>query len=192
MTHRVMTAIVLLVLSACGQNQESTQGQTPEPTAFTGKLTWTAPEGWIDEKPASSIRLAQYRLPRVEGDPEDASAVVFHFPGAGGSVEANLERWYRQFIQSDGKPSAAAAKLRRDEHHGLKQTTVDLSGTFRQTTTPMGPESEDKPNFRMLAGVVETSAGPWFVKVIGPERTVAHWEQTFYEFMKSFKPESQP
>jgi hypothetical protein len=53
----------------------------------------------------------------------------------------------------------------------------------------MGPQGEDKPNFRMLAGVIETPMGPWFVKLTGPEKTVERWKDSFYEFMKSFQGE---
>jgi hypothetical protein len=139
-------------------------------------LEWTAPGGWVEEKPQYEIPTAQYRLPKIEGDMEDAVAAVFHFRGAGGTVDANLNRWYGQFVQPDGRPSAEAAKVKTAERNGLKQTTVDLSGTFVQSTTPMGPVSAEKPNYRMLAGVIETASGPWFIKITGPEKTVAHWE----------------
>jgi hypothetical protein len=39
----------------------------------------------------------------------------------------------------------------------------------------------------MLGGVIDTPVGPWFVKLIGPEKTVERWEKSFYEFMKSFR-----
>jgi len=42
-----------------------------------------------------------------------------------------------------------------------------------------------KPNFRMLAAVLETSQGPYFFKLVGPEQTVAHWATGFSQFMKS-------
>jgi hypothetical protein len=72
----------------------------------------------------------------------------------------------------------------------LQQTLVDVTGTFQQSTTPMGPVSEEKPNFRMLGAVIETPAGPWFVKLIGPERTVERWKESFFEFMRSFGPDT--
>ena len=53
-----------------------------------------------------------------------------------------------------------------------------------------GEPGDEIANYRMLGGVVETPGGPWFAKLIGPEKTVAHWEKSFYEFMNSFKPES--
>lgn len=190
MTVRLTVLLILLCFVACGKNGEPSQHDESLPLIETGSLTWSAPDGWIEEELGSEMRLAQYRLPKVEGDDADAKAYVFHFPGSGGSVEANLNRWYGQFIQPDGKSSASVAKINKADHNGLRQTTVDLSGTFRQSTTPMGPTSAERPNYRMLAGVIETSAGPWFVKLLGPERTVSHWESSFYEFMKSFRPES--
>ena len=193
MTARWIFALLLVFTSACGQKQEPARGGEPAPAGFEA-LAWTAPEGWIEEKPNTGMRLAQYRLPRVDGDEEDAVCYVSHFPGTGGSVEANLNRWYDQFAQPDGSPSSRAANVKKAKHNGLPQTTVDVSGTFRQMTTPMGPQSEEKPNFRLLGGVIETPIGPWFVKTVGPERTVAKWEKSFYEFMKTFRPEagSQP
>lgn len=192
MTARLIFAFFLTLAAACGQKQEPAKGGQPVSPAKFNTLAWTAPEGWIEEKPSSGMRLAQYRLSKAEGDEEDAVCYVSHFPGTGGSVEANLNRWYEQFAQPDGRPSSAAAKSNKAKHHGFQQTTVDVSGTFSQTTTPMGPVSEEKPNFRMLGGVIETPLGPWFVKLVGPEPTVARWEKSFYEFMKSFRPDTRP
>jgi hypothetical protein len=133
------------------------------------------------------MRLSQYRLDRADGDAEDAVCYVSHFPGGGGGVESNLHRWYEQFVQPDGRPTASVAKVNKAEHHGFQQTTMDVSGTFQQSTTPMGPVGEEKPGFRMLGAVIETPGGPWFVKLVGPERTVARWEKSFHEFMRSFR-----
>jgi hypothetical protein len=43
-----------------------------------GSLELSVPEGWIREKPVSSMRTAQFRLPRAEGDLEDAEVAVFN------------------------------------------------------------------------------------------------------------------
>lgn len=192
MIGRFFLLAILAFSTACSQKQEPARhGQPaasskPAPANLT-QLQWTAPEGWVAEPSSSGMRLSQYKLPKAEGDAEDALCYVSHFPGTGGSVEANLSRWYDQFIQPDGRPSSAVAKVNKAEHNGFQQTTVDVSGTFSQTTTPMGPTGGDMPNYRMLGGVIETPVGPWFVKLIGPEKTVAHWEKSFNEFMKSFR-----
>jgi hypothetical protein len=192
MIGRIILLAILALSTACSQKQEPAKhGQPvasskPAPANMT-QLLWTVPKGWVEEPPSSGMRLSQYKLPKTDGDAEDALCYVSHFPGSGGSVEANLSRWYEQFIQPDGRPSSAVAKVNKAEHNGFQQTTVDVSGTFSQTTTPMGPTGGDMPNYRMLGGVIETPVGPWFVKLIGPEKTVAHWEKSFYEFMKSFR-----
>ena len=191
MIGRLFLIAILALSTACSQKQEPAQHGQPAasskaPSTVT-QLMWTAPQGWVEEPSSSGMRLSQYKLPRAEGDAEDALCYVSHFPGSGGSVEANLGRWYDQFIQPDGRPSSAVAKVNKAEHNGFQQTTVDVSGTFSQTTTPMGPTGGDMPNYRMLGGVIETPVGPWFVKLIGPEKTVARWEKSFDEFMKSFR-----
>lgn len=192
MILRLIAISLLSLLAACGQKQEPAEQGKEEPSAAFSRLVWTAPEGWIEEKPASGMRLTQYRLERAEGDAEDAVCYVSHFAGGGGSVEANIHRWYEQFAQPDGRPSEAVARVNKAQHHGLEQTTVDVSGTFQQSTTPMGPTGEEKPGYRMLGAVVETPADLWFVKLIGPERTVARWEKSFYDFMRTFRPDTGP
>jgi hypothetical protein len=193
MIRKPILAILLCFVAACGQKQEPARegravSSSPKAAQMTS-LVWTAPEGWVEEQPSSGMRLSQYSLAKVEGDAEDALCYVSHFPGTGGSVEQNLTRWYQQFVQPDGRPTESVAKVATAEFNGFKQTTVDVSGTFSQSTTPMGPQGEDKPNFRMLAGVIETPMGPWFVKLTGPEKTVERWKDSFYEFMKSFQGE---
>ena len=82
-------------------------------TAFSllliSALTFSAPAGWKPVPTSSSMRVAQFALPRAAGDPADAELVVYYFGGSGGTVEANIERWVGQMKQPDGKPSNAAA-----------------------------------------------------------------------------------
>jgi hypothetical protein len=153
-----------------------------------GVVTLQADAGWQTATPTSIMRKAQFTLPRTAGDSEDAELVVFYF-GAdqGGSVEANLNRWYTQFSQPDGGSSAEKAGVTREVVAEMNLTTVDLSGTYIAPVMPGGDEQHNKPNFRMLAAVLETSQGPYFFKLVGPEKTVANWAKSFSQFMKSAK-----
>jgi hypothetical protein len=45
--------------------------------------------------------------------------------------------------------------------------------------------STPKPGYRMKAAVVETPGGPYFVKLTGPEKTVARWDASFTAFLRS-------
>src|SRR5437867_7694880 len=95
-----------------------------------GKLKFTAPAGWIARAPSSSMRQAEYTLPRAEGDTEDAELVVFYFHGQGGSVQANVDRWIGQFKRPDGSPASDLAKVSHKQSHGIALTVVDVSGTY--------------------------------------------------------------
>jgi hypothetical protein len=57
------------------------------------------------------MRVAQYKLPKAEGDTEDGSLVIYYFgQGQGGGTAANIERWINQMKQPDGSDSKAKQK----------------------------------------------------------------------------------
>jgi hypothetical protein len=165
-----------------------------QPTAIqsgamsSGDLRFQAPSGWVAERPTSSMRVAQYQLPRAEGDAEDASLVVYYFgQGQGGSVEANLDRWINQIEQPDGRPSKEKARTETITVNGLNVTLLDVTGTYRAEMMPGGGVRQNKPNFRLRAAVIETPKGAYFVKLVGPEKTVSRWAEGFMGFIKSFE-----
>src|SRR5215470_17675581 len=105
-----------------------------------GDLKFQAPAAWVLEQSTSSMRVAQYKLPRAEGDSDDAQLVLYYFgKGQGGSAEANLERWMGQMQQPDGKPSKEKAQTESLTVNGLKVSLLDLTGTY---TAEMAPGSE--------------------------------------------------
>jgi hypothetical protein len=173
--------LIILVAVACVVSfHDIAAGQKAE-------LKFRVPAGWIEEERTSSMRVAQYKLPKAEGDTEDASLVLYYFgPGQGGSTAANVDRWISQMKQADG----SAAKGAKDEHlvaNGLKVTTVDVSGTYVAETAPGSGTFHNKPAYRLRAAVVETPKGSYFVKLVGPEKTVTHWNDSFIAYIKSFE-----
>ena len=151
-------------------------------------LKFDVPSGWVAGKPASSMRVAEFALPKADKDPEDASLIVYYFGGTGGSVQANLDRWIGQMQQPDGRDSKAVAKTSTlASKAGLKITLIDIPGTYVAETTPGSSERFNKPNFRQLAAVVETKDGPYFVKLVGPAGTVARWDASFRAFLASLR-----
>jgi hypothetical protein len=200
LTGSLLTA-ALAALIACTSAPEVPKGETagamkPLPAhggagtapAPAAGLKYSAPAEWIAETPSSSMRQAQYRLPRAEGDPEDAELVVFFFKGDGGSVDANIQRWIGQFVKADGSPAADVATTTRRESHGIPITIVDVSGTYLAASGPSLAEVKNKPGYRMLAAVAEAAGGPWFFKLTGPANTVARWQASFTSFLDSLEP----
>ena len=120
--NRKIYATVLLsfivVFAACA-SRASLKNQSNVPA--NGDLHFKAPDAWTAEKPTSNMRIAQYKLPKADGDPEDASLVLYYFgAGQGGNVQANIDRWIGQMQQSDGSASKDKAKTEDLTVNGLK------------------------------------------------------------------------
>jgi hypothetical protein len=150
-------------------------------------LTFSTPEGWRQSAGSSAMRVAEFALPRADGDAEDGQLIVYYFGGQGGSVDANIERWVGQMQQPDGRPSSAVAKKQTRTVNGLNVTLIDVGGTYVAETAPGAGARHNKPRFRLRAAVVETAKGPYFVKLTGPEKTVTRWERAYDQFVGSFK-----
>jgi hypothetical protein len=150
-------------------------------------LKFKVPAGWVDEERSSTMRLAQYKLPRAPEDAEDASVVLYYFgQGQGGSAAANIERWVGQMKQADGA-AANKAKEEQFEVNGLKVATVDVAGTYVAETAPGSGTFHNKAGHRLRAAVVETPKGSYFVKLVGPEKTVTQWNESFMSYIRSFE-----
>lgn len=143
----------------------------PDGLAFGLPPRWTA----VEIPPAQrAMRKAMLRLPAAAGAPDDAELVVYFFgAGQGGTVEANLTRWCGQFEVAGGGNPRDAAKVASRTVNGLRVTTVDLAGTYVAAVMPGAAEKHQKPGYRMLAAIVETAVGPFFLKCVGPDATLA-------------------
>jgi len=155
--------------------------------ASSASLHFTPPPGWIGQRTTSSMRVAEFSLPKTTEDPEDASLVLYFFGGQGGSAAANIDRWIGQMAQPDGRASKDLAKSSRLSVNGLSISIVDVSGTYVAETSPGSSDRFNKPAFRLKAAVIDTPGGPYFVKLTGPARTVAKWDDSFSSFLKSLR-----
>jgi hypothetical protein len=195
MKPKMMMAASLLIpvlgCWACG-GQGSTASSNPQSnsaqTSSSGELRFKAPDGWTTEKPSSAMRVAQYKLPKVEGDKEDGSLVLYFFGSSqGGTAQANIDRWIGQMQHPDGSSSKDKAKTETLTINGLKVTTVDVSGTYTAEMAPGSGSFHNDANYRLRAAVVESPKGNYFVKLTGPAKTIAHWEQSYTNYLKSFE-----
>jgi hypothetical protein len=98
-----------------------------------------------------------------------------------------VDRWIGQFSGPDGKPVSSAAKISHKSVDGINLTIVDVRGAYSSSMGPMQPGGRPKSGFRMLGAIAEAGNGPWFIKLTGPERTVAKWEQGFRSFLDSIQ-----
>ncbi len=188
----MMSGLFLILIFLWGCNSSDNSGQdnqknSPAVGHSGTEVTYVTPKAWISETPQSSMRKAQYKLPGRDSE-EPAELAVFFFPGEGGSVEANLQRWYGQFQQPDGSETSAHVEKKTVNVNGLNVTEVYVTGTYLKTPSPMMSEPvEELPGYALLAAIVETSNGPWFFKTIGPQNTIDYWRNDFNKFVQTFK-----
>ncbi len=149
-------------------------------------LKFDPPAGWASKPPASSMRVAEFTLPKTGADAEDATVTVFFFGGQGGNVQANIDRWIGQIAQPDGRSSKDLAKTTTfDTTSGLKVTVLDVTGTYVAEVSPGSTEHFNKPGFRQCAAYIETPDGPYFAKLLGPAATVTKWYDSYVAYLKS-------
>jgi len=141
-------------------------------------ITLVAPAGWDRREASSGFVLAEFYLPKAEGDERDGRLTV---STAGGDVEANIERWRSQF---GGKPKAESR--RTTQANGLEITLVDFSGDFQDQRGPFAPATL-QPGSRLLGAVIPVEGELYFVKVVGPEKTISAHEEEFVKFVESAK-----
>lgn len=154
------------------------------------KLQSRTPADWKPEKSAFPSRLHQFRLPRAEGDKEDAEVTISHFgPGEGGGVAENLKRWKDQFVPPSGKTTEDVAKVDKIKIADMEATVLDISGTYKSRNPPFAPNAKEelKPDWRLTAIYVPCKEGPYFLRLIGPAKTVEKHKKGFDEWVKAFK-----
>lgn len=147
------------------------------------QITWVDPPEFKRVPPSNPMRKAAFVVPRAAGDSEDGEITVFYFgAGQGGSIDANVDRWVKQF---DGIKPGDVRRADR-EANGLRQHTVELdSGTF--SSGMPGGAQKPKAGFGLVGGIVETPSGPYFFKMTGPSKTVKEAKPHFYKLLDSIK-----
>ncbi len=158
------------------------ESQDPARPPVGADLGVTPPEGWVVVEPASSMIQAEFALPKADGDQSDGRLTVMR---AGGSIDANVERWRKQFEELEEKP------IEELDVSGVKVTLVDLSGTFNeQRGMMMGPATK-RPGYQMLGAIIQDPEGMLFVKAYGPKNTMAKHAAPFHSFVKSLATPSE-
>jgi hypothetical protein len=150
----------------------------------------TTPGTWVKGKPKGKMREMEFKLPKVKGDKVDADLAVFNL---GGTVDANVARWKGQFKAPKGKSIDDVTKVRKIKVGGAEATYVQIEGTYR--AAPFDPKFGDMksrafkewPNFRLLALQFKGPKKSYQIRLIGPAKTVEHYQKGFEAWLKGFK-----
>jgi hypothetical protein len=153
-----------------------------------GGLKSPAPAAWKKENPPEKLkamRHAQFRIAKAEGDPEDGEVLVSYFGSQGaGTTESNVARW-KGFFEP---PAGEKAKVEKFKVGDSEVTWVDLQGTFK-SSNPAEPGSKAvmKPNYRAIYVAFPTKKGPYYLRLLGPAKTIDGQHKAFEQWVKNFK-----
>jgi len=159
-------AIVASALLVKAADEKAAKSKTVE----VGSLKLSVPESWKQKPQVRDPRVAEFQIPGSGDDKVASDYVVFFFgkQGAGG-LEANVQRWISQV-----EPEGRKVRTFTGESSNGKYTLVDLTGTYKKS---MGPpvlmKTTAMPDWRVVNVFIETDAGPYFLKIDGPEKAIA-------------------
>ena len=143
----------------------------------------TTPETWKEETPSSQMRMGQFKLPKAEGDKEDAELALFVFPGGSGTVKQNLDRQLAKFVEEGRKDKSDKIKVGE-----IEATYQDVTGTFKKKPFPMAEKFTPVEGYRQLYVVFEDKGGKqYYMTLLGPAKTVEKHKPAFEEWLKNFK-----
>tara|TARA_B100000029_G_scaffold513266_1_gene612248 strand:+ start:1637 stop:2185 length:549 start_codon:yes stop_codon:yes gene_type:complete len=133
-------------------------------------FSWDSPDLWIKGEP-SSMRVGSYKVPFSEGM---GDLSITHFPGDGGGLEANINRW-------------------RGQVNLLPLSLDEIVGMAIYGQSDIGPYkifkiiNENNPSSAFLCSIIEAKNSTIFVKLNIPLKGVYELENDFKNFSSTFK-----
>jgi hypothetical protein len=177
--HGAMAFVVVAILIF------STGADDPKKHVDAGGLRFDAPQSWKMIPSRSPMRKAQLQVEAAAGDEFPALLVVYAFPGGAGTVEANVKRWQDQFRDADGNPPKIESKTVKGKN--VEVTRVETAGHYKPSAMPgMAPEPE-RDNARLLGAIVVTENFGYFLKMVGPDKTMILSRPAFDELLSSIE-----
>ncbi len=151
------------------------------PSAPTARVTgdahlaWEVPSDWKEFANGDLLTVRAYRVPRVEGDPEDGELVV-RAPGK--DPEAMIATMRKTFAKcSDGCDVRTTRTIR-----GVTVTIEELRGVY----FPIGTKTSFR-DWAMLYAVIQVGDAQYAFRLTGPEKTIAKRRSDFDDLVASFR-----
>ena len=140
-----------------------------------GSIEFPKSAAWAWTQPTAPFRTLQYAVPG------GAELIVSVFPANdGGAVDANIERWAKQF----GGPASVKARTER-QVGDLRVTRVDFEGDFKG----MGM-AQAKTGMAQLGAIVQGPRQSVFVRVLGAKAVVDAARTPFETMIAGVRPQA--
>jgi hypothetical protein len=156
----------------------------PKQTIDAKGLTFEAPKAWKSSPPTNRMRRAELKADPIEGDGYPAELIVFAFPGGAGSVEANIERWQKLFTDDQGNPPKIETQKVKGKN--VEVVRAETHGEYHPATFG-GPPQPARKDARLLGAIVVAGDTGYFLRMVGPDKTMKKLTPDFDEMLKSIK-----
>ena len=125
-----------------------------------GNFTFKPDKSWVIGKTSSHMVKAALNHSKKDGP----LLKFYHFgEGQGGGVEANIQRWKRQFENGEAKVTPENKTFGNQ-----KLTIVSMTGTY-MVGSMMAREKKATPEYMLLGAVIPHPSGDVFLKMLGKE-----------------------
>ena len=123
-----------------------------------GTLTFTKPAAWTERAPASSMRVAEFVVPRAPGDAEDGELIVYYFGGAAAASRRTFNAGHRSSV-GEGSDPDILGRQRSEAHQPRCQRHVRRRGDVpvRRNATTSLRSGCARPSWRRRRGPTSSS-----------------------------------
>lgn len=189
MSRNLNLAALLILCIGATAPLASAEDPVAKPTVMEledGKVVLTAPKEW--KKSDKRSQMIQFEFSAPAEAKEDEPSVRITVMRAGGSIDANIDRWYGQFTQPDGKSTKEQSKVEKFEAEGQTVHWVDIPGTFKETMGGgpfSGGKTVEREDYRMLGAILVAESGAqYFIKMTGPTKICESLKDGFEKMLK--------
>jgi len=170
--RKTLSLLALVLVSLVAEAADAHKTFTVANLTFSKPEKWT----WVDIQPG--MRAAQLEIKADDG--KKGEVVFFHFPGGGGGVQANIDRWLGMFQEGKDKISAKTEKVKKEKG---TITYVQAEGTY-MSGMPGGPKTP-QPGTMLQGAIVEAADTSVFIRLTGPIALVKSSQADFRKMAES-------
>jgi len=179
---RRFSLFAVLALAACQT------ADTGTPVAFL-EYEALVPPSFVARPATSSMRLAEFDVPRTDGT--RAEVIVYYFgEGQGGSADANIARWGTQFSTPDG--GHVTPHVMDVSGTAFTTTLAEFEGAYARGVGLGSGTGDAEPDQALVAAVVETPRGNLFLQLFGDIAAVEDTREDFLHMVTSIHPGPGP
>lgn len=175
--------LIALLISACNSKKIPKDAKIVEPKSMSvtstasvtlANFSLTIPDGWQEVPVANSMRIKQFKINKYP----DFEVVFSYFGNTDNMIEENITRWRGQFSKED---EYVELELQNKIPTGIK-----LLGTYKSKPFPMAEEFTESPGYGMLAAILPSNEGPYFIKFTAPKEIIGDQESNFIDLLNSY------